>query len=153
MAGNKSAGIFSVAFRAAATHFNDGAGWSKSRRLRCGTDVTGYGIIVDVSRLTATVADKENTVMQAAGVTVGDECVAAFHPAHKVIGNEQVKDPIHAVRRDPPSPTIGNHVCDVVRGCRSVESCYRVKNRGTHVSPLLTCCFQRRLGRPGQGGT
>src|SRR3546814_10535069 len=55
-------------------------------------------VVIDVRRVTALIADQKNTVVQTFRMGVGDIGVGTFHPPRQIDADEQVKDPIDAVR-------------------------------------------------------
>src|SRR3546814_6893702 len=58
-------------------------------------------VVIDVRRVTALIADQKNTVVQTFRMGVGDIGVGTFHPPRQIDADEQVQDPIDAVRRHP----------------------------------------------------
>ena len=94
-------------------------------------------VVVDVSGLPAGIADQENTVVEAAGMLVGDIGIGAFHATGKVGADEQIEDPIDAVCRDPLAARLGNGLGNVIGAGRPVESGKGIEHRCAHIGPLL----------------
>ena len=69
-------------------------------RLGGGSDAAGDAVVIDMSRLPARIADEEDTVVQAIRVGIGDIGVRALDPAREIGADEEIEDPVHAVRRD-----------------------------------------------------
>ena len=70
----------------------------------CGTDAVGQMIIVDMRGLPARIADEENAVMLAIGVSIGDIGIGTFHPRRDVRADEDIENAIDAICGDPLAP-------------------------------------------------
>ena len=117
--------------------FNDGSDLSKAGMLRGRANALGQLVVVDVSSLAARVADQEDTVVKAAWVLVRDVGVGTLYAAGKVGPDEQVEDPVDAIRRDPLATGFRYCFGDIIGGRRPVEVCKRIEDRGSHLGPLL----------------
>src|SRR3546814_17377809 len=76
----------------------------------------------------STVADQEDTVVEAARMAVRDEGVGAFDAADQIVGNEQVENPIDAVRRDALAALLRHDVGDLI-GARRLADLDRKSTR------------------------
>src|SRR3546814_2721107 len=95
-----------------------------------------------MDRIAATVADQEDTVVEAARMAVRDEGVGAFDAADQMVGNEQVENPIDAVRRDALAALLRHDVGDLIGARRLADLRDGVENLGTHVGPGLAGLFE-----------
>lgn len=106
----------------------------------------GKAIVVDMNGLPATVADQEDAIVAAAGMAVGDIGVGAFDSAGKVGADEQVEDPIDAVRGHALAPLGRDAFSDVVSGSRAVAFGQCGEDIGAHLGPLLARLDERVAG-------
>src|SRR3546814_3713711 len=83
----------------------------------------------------AAVADQEDAVVQAARVAVRDEGIRALDPAHQIVRDEQVEDPVNAVRRDALSAILRNDVGDFIGARGLADLGDRVEDGGAHIGP------------------
>src|SRR3546814_16295643 len=90
-----------------------------------------------MDRIAATVADQEDTVVEAARMAVRDEGVGAFVAADQIVGNEQVENPIDAVRRDALAELLRHDVGDLTGSRRIADPPDGVEPMGTPCRPGL----------------
>ena len=68
---------------------------------------------------------------------IRDIGVRALHPPGEVGADEEVEDPIDAVRGDAAVLALRNGLRDIIGTGRSIEAGERVENGRAHVGPLL----------------
>src|SRR3546814_2914884 len=68
---------------------------------------------------------------------VGDIGVGTFHPPRQIDADEQVQDPIDAVRRHPTPFGPRNRIRHVIGACRAIKTSERLEYGGAHRSPLF----------------
>ena len=78
---------------------------------------------------------------------VRDIGVGALDAASEIGADEQVEDPVDAVRRDPAVLVLRNLFRDVVGARRPVEARQRGEHGRAHVGPLLALIGQPRARR------
>src|SRR5690554_4145428 len=93
-------------------------------------------------RLSACVTDKENAIMFAAGVAVGQIGVGTLHPHGKVGGHKQVKNAVNAIGRNTLAARCRNQLGYIIGRCRARETGKRLKDSGARVGPLLASRLQ-----------
>src|SRR5690606_6717405 len=90
-----------------------------------------------MSCLSACVTDKENALMFAAGVAVGQLGNSTLHPHGKVGGHKQVKDAVNAIGRNAFAGRCRNHLGYIIGRGWARETGKRLKDSGARVGPLL----------------
>src|SRR3546814_19777110 len=101
-----------------------------------------------MDRIAGTVAEQEDTVVEAARMAVRDEGVGAFDAADQIVGNEQVENPIDAVRRDALAAILRHDVGDLIGARRLAHLRAGVDTLGTHVGPGPAGLFVGPRSRP-----
>ena len=107
-------GLARLAVAAGATDFDDRPARGKACRRRGLPDAAGQRVVVDVHCLPASIADQEDAVVQAVGMSNGDIGAGAFHPPLAFRSDEQVEDAIDAIRGNPAALLVRNSPGDVV---------------------------------------
>src|SRR3546814_18079161 len=81
-----------LAFGAFAAHFDHRTLGGEAGRLGGGAHAVRQQVVVDMDRIAATVADQEDTVVEAARMAVRDEGVGAFDAADQIVGTERSEE-------------------------------------------------------------
>lgn len=145
-----AAGVGLAAGAAPSLYFDHRADGVKPLFLGDGTHATGDHIIIDMGCRAAGVAHQKNTVMDTAGMRIGNIGIGAFNAQGDIVRDEKIKDAVYAVRGDPPAPHFRNRIGDIVSGSGFFKFGKRIKNLRTHFGPLLACRNQRRFRGFGQ---
>ena len=140
-------GLDLIAITAGTAHLYNGTDDMKTCGLSRLADIAGQAVIIDMGGSAASVADQENTVVQAARMRIGKISVRAFDTAGKIVRYKQIEDPVNTVRRDPLSAFLRNKVCNIIGRRRLFKGGKHCKNIGTHVGPLFASGGQGKFGR------
>ena len=87
--------------------------------------------------------------MKAGRVLVGHIGIRAFDAASKIGSDEEIEDPVDAVRSHSTALRLRDLFGDVVGARRPIEARECLEHRGAHISPLLALVGQpiARSGR------
>lgn len=80
------------------------------------------------------------------GVRVDDIGIGAFHTAREVRCDENIENPVNAVRGDPATRRFRYGFGEIIGRCRLFRRAECRKYLGTHRGPLLARAFERPLG-------
>lgn len=133
---------WSIAVCAGAAYFDHRTCGREARGAGGSPYVSGNAVIVDVRGLSAVVADKEDTVVDAARMAVGDERIGALDAADQVICDEKVKDSIDAVWCNAFATRLRDRIGNVISAGRLVPIGYGAENVRAHIGPQFTSGFQ-----------
>ena len=124
-------------------HLDDGTNRGKAGARGRIADAGRDAVIVEVRRLPAAVADEEDAIVQTVGMRVRHIGIGAFDPPDQVRADEEVENPVDAVRGDAPAFALRDRIGDVVGGGRPGEAGQGFEHARPHRRPLLAGAFQR----------
>ena len=111
-----------------------------------GANIACHCVIIDVGRFLAVAANKEDAVVMATRMSVGDIGVRTLNAHRDIVRDEQVKDAIDAVWRNPLAPQFGDIVSNVIGGRRLFFSREGIEDGSAHWRPLLILSLQSVAG-------
>ena len=140
----------SGAVAAPSTHFDHRLFGPKAGRLGGIADARRQLIVIDVRRPAADIADKEDAIVQASRMGIGEIGVGAFNPHRDIVGDEQIEDAIDAVGGDTTTLGSADSLGNVIGARGFFKGGERGKHGGTHRCPLFAGADEGAFGGDGQ---
>ena len=117
--------------------FNYRAERAEPRLVRRSPHCARDGVIVDMRRIAARIADHEDTIVDAVRVRIGQIGIGAFDSPREIGSHEQVENAVNRIGGNAPPLGLRHGLGDVIGRRGALEARQRIEHAGAHVGPLL----------------